>query len=126
MTPVIAPNDFVTLVELEPSDDGNGNNTFIPPSAIVEDLATRGFGHIMVEGGPATARAFLEAGVVDRAILVRASVKFETPMPAMMDESTLKRAGLHVIGTTVMGDDRIEYWTRHNLAWPSENLQMWT
>ena len=79
----------------------------------------------MVEGGPATAKAFLEARVVDRAILVRAPIEFEMPVPAEMDENTLKRAGLQMIGTTEMGGDTVEYWTKNGSPWPAEELRVW-
>ena len=79
----------------------------------------------MVEGGPATARAFLDAGVVDRAILVKAPIKFNIPVPAGMNESTLIRAGLQLIGTGSMGGDTIEYWTRNGLPWPTSQLNQW-
>ena len=122
---VTASNDHVILVGIEPSDNECAGKSFISPSAVVKDLDARGFRHVMVEGGPATARAFLKAGIVDRAILVRAPFKFEKPMPAMMNESTLELAGLQMIGTAVLGGDRIEYWTRNGLAWPDQQLQMW-
>jgi riboflavin biosynthesis pyrimidine reductase len=120
-----APNENVILVGLEPSNDECGCKSFISPATVVKDMNARGFRHIMVEGGPATASAFLKAGVVDRALLVRAPIKFEKPMPAMMDESTLEAAGLHMIGTAVVGGDKIEYWTRHGLDWPNQQIQMW-
>jgi riboflavin-specific deaminase-like protein len=124
-SPVAASNEHVILVGLEPLDNESDGKSFISPSAVVKDLGARGFRHVMVEGGPATARLFLKAGIVDRAILVRAPNKFEKPMPAMMNESTLESAGLQMIGTSVLGGDRIEYWTRNGLAWPKQQLQMW-
>lgn len=80
----------------------------------------------MVEGGPATARAFLQAGVVDRAILVRAPLEFQIPVRALMDEDTMKAAGLNMIGKSEMGGDAVEYWTREGLEWPNPgNLSSW-
>jgi len=118
-----AISDSVTFVGLSPSD--RSDRFSISPSEVVEDLATRGLQHIMVEGGPATARAFLEAHVVDRAILVRAPIEFEIPVPAQMDVNTLKSAGLQMMGTAVMGGDTVEYWTRDGLPWPKSELPMW-
>jgi len=118
-------SDPVTLVGLSQSDFGDGSRSSISPSQVVKDLAARGLKHIMVEGGPATARAFLEARSVDRAIIVRAPIKFEIPEPARMDENTLKSAGLQMIGTAVMGGDNVEYWTRGGLPWPNSELSMW-
>lgn len=124
-SPVVSPNEHVILVGLEPSEGEFDGTSFISPTAVVKDLDDRGFRHIMVEGGPATARAFLKSGVVDRAILVRAPIEFEKPMPAMMNERTLELAGLEMIGTAVFGSDRVEYWTRNGMVWPNEKLQMW-
>ena len=96
------------------------------PSQIIQDLAARGLTHIMVEGGPATARAFLKDRVVDRAILVRAPLEFQIPVPAHIDEDTMKTAGLNMIGATEMGGDVIEYWSRDGLQWPNQsNLSSW-
>ncbi|KAL7543740.1 hypothetical protein ACHAXR_013052 [Thalassiosira sp. AJA248-18] len=118
-----AANDSVTIVGLSPSNQAGRFS--IPPSGVVQDLADRGLQHIMVEGGPATARAFLDARVVDRAILVRAPIEFEIPVPAQMDDNTLKSAGLQMIGNTVMGGDNVEYWTRDGMPWPNSDLPMW-
>lgn len=120
-------SDSVTLVRLRPSDvaDDDGGRSSISPSEVVRDLADRGLHHIMVEGGPATARAFLDAGVVDRAILVRAPIEFEIPVPALIDEHTLRSAGLNMIGTAAMGGDNVEYWTRDGLPWPNAELYLW-
>ena len=121
-------NDSITFVELIQPDNNNidgRRNTLISPTDIVQDLANRGLRHVMVEGGPATARAFLDACVVDRAILVKAPIKFNIPVPAGMNASTLIRAGLQLIGTGSMGGDTIEYWTRNGLPWPTLQLNQW-
>lgn len=117
--------DSVAYVGLRPSDRGSDGSSSLCPLEVVKDLAARGLRHVMVEGGPATARAFLEARAVDRAILVRAPVEFEIPVPALMDEETLKRAGLYMVGTAVMGGDSVEYWTRDGFSWPTSDLPMW-
>lgn len=118
-----ATSDHVTLVELGQSDFGDGSRSSMSPSQVLKDLAARGLKHIMVEGGPATALAFLEARSVDRAIIVRAPIEFEIPVPARIDEHTLKSAGLQLIGTAMMGGDNVEYWTRNGSPWP--NSSMW-
>ncbi|KAL9191495.1 hypothetical protein ACHAXT_001201 [Thalassiosira profunda] len=120
-------SDAVSLVGLSPSSENAADcgRWTLSPSEVIKDLADRGLVHIMVEGGPATARAFLEASAVDRAILVRAPVEFEMPVPAGMDQDTLKCAGLTLIGTSDMGGDTVEYWTRDGLTWPYPELEMW-
>lgn len=119
------PNEHVTLVGMKQSSYADGSRSSISPTQVITDLKRRGLEHIMVEGGPATAQSFLEARAVDRAILVRAPIVFEIPVPAEMDENTLKRAGLQLIGTTTMGDDTVEYYTKDGEPWPSEELSMW-
>lgn len=126
--PSRSSDDCVTFVPLAPSEDAEKNNDILSlsPLQIIQDLSARGLTHIMVEGGPATARAFLHAGVVDRAILVRAPVEFQIPVPAQMDEDTMKATGLNLIGETEMGGDVVEYWTQEGLEWPNpENLSSW-
>eukprot|EP00986_Skeletonema_menzelii_P003445 scaffold1049_cov152-Skeletonema_menzelii.AAC.16 len=120
-------DDCVTFVQLTQSDTEDSNDMLsLSPSQVIQDLSARGLTHIMVEGGPATARAFLHDGVVDRAILVRAPVQFQMPVRALMDEDTMKTAGLNMIGTTEMGGDVVEYWTREGLEWPNpDNLSSW-
>ena len=120
-----SPSDYVTFVGLKPSTYADGSRSSISPSQIIKDLKSRGLKHVMVEGGPATARSFLEARIVDRAILVRAPIEFQIPVSAEMDANTLKRAGLQLIGTEVMGGDNVEYWTQGGLPWPKSELSMW-
>ena len=119
------PSESLTFVEIIQPDNNDGKKSLISPSIILKDLASRGLQHIMVEGGPATAREFLDARVVDRAILVRAPIIFDIPVPAEMDENTLARAGLELIGTTKLGGDTIEYWTINGSPWPNLHFHMW-
>ena len=120
-------SEEVTFVAMASSIDSDKNGKLsLSPSQIIQDLAARGLTHIMVEGGPATARAFLHDRVVDRAILVRAPLEFQIPVPAELDEDTMKTAGLNMIGTTEMGGDVVEYWSRDGLQWPNpSNLSSW-
>ena len=53
---------------------------------ILRALEDRGVRELMVEGGPETARRFLRAGLVDRAIIVTAPVTFEIPVPSGIGE----------------------------------------
>lgn len=117
--------DSVTLVGLNQSSGTELNS--LSPADVINDLSGRGLHHIMVEGGPATARSFLEAGVVDRAILVKAPIQFQVPVPSNMDEDTIKMAGLEKIGSTKLGGDSVEYWSRPGLDWPEDdgNGCMW-
>jgi riboflavin biosynthesis pyrimidine reductase len=79
----------------------------------------------MVEGGPTTARLFLDDNLIDRAILVRAPIQFKTPIPAGFNEEKLKEAGLVLIGNEIMGGDTVEYWVREGMEWPTKDLTSW-
>lgn len=119
-------SESVSFVPMSPLIQEKDGMLSLSPLQIVQDLASRGLTHIMVEGGPTTARAFLHAGVVDRAILIRAPLKFQIPVPAQMDESTMMIAGLNMVGKTEMGCDVVEYWTRDGMQWPNRNnLSSW-
>jgi riboflavin-specific deaminase-like protein len=92
---------------------------------VVQDLKDRGLYEIMVEGGPATARVFLEEKMVDRAILIRAPVDFKEPFPSHMTHKTLQDAGLQFLGSSLCDGDTVEYWSRPNLQWPTDRLEEW-
>mmetsp|Transcript_20740 Transcript_20740/g.61896 ORF Transcript_20740/g.61896 Transcript_20740/m.61896 type:complete len:229 (+) Transcript_20740:318-1004(+) len=77
--------------------------------------ATYGVRHLMVEGGPATARAFLEAELVDRAIIVRAPMAFAQPVPSGLAPAMLRAAGLRFVGRRDVGGDDTHFWTRGGL-----------
>jgi riboflavin-specific deaminase-like protein len=81
--------------------------------------------HVMVEGGPDTARRFLEEGVVDRAILVHAPLCFKEPCPSNLSPSHFEEAGLELVGDDLLGVDRVEFWSRSELPWPANPLSSW-
>ena len=67
----------------------------------------------MVEGGPQTARYFLEAELVDRAIVVRAPVAFaDKPVPSGITAATLRSAGLTFHSRRDVSGDDTHVWTR--------------
>jgi len=100
--------------------------TPLPAKAILEDLTRhQNLSHLMVEGGPATARQFLEEGLVDRAILVYAPMEFKDPAPSNFSHDDFKGAGLLLLGEYSLGVDRVECWSRPGLAWPSDPLEFW-
>lgn len=122
-------SDDVTLVQLKQRcvlEGPEGTHQYaLSPADIIQDLSKRGLNHIMVEGGPATALEFLNAKLIDRAILVRAPVQFKAPIPAKFNEETFEQAGLVMIGTENMGGDSIEYWVRMGMDWPNDELSLW-
>lgn len=91
----------------------------LDPKHIVQDLNSRGIQHIMVEGGPVTALKFLKEGMVDRAIFIRAPLRFIDPVPSRITEELMKDAGLYLIDTRASGDDTVEYWMKEGTtSWP--------
>ncbi len=110
----------LTLVEIPRRKNGN-----ISPKEIIQDLASKQIHHIMVEGGPATAINFLQEGLVDRAIIIRAPVNFIDPVPSGMTNDTLKDAGLVLLEGRQCGDDTVEYWVRVGNSWPTTNVADW-
>ena len=86
---------------------------------VVEALERRfAVRHLMVEGGPFTARAFLQAGLVDRAVIVRAPVTFANPVPSGIAANDLRRAGLVFHSRRDVGGDDTHMWTRGPAAPP--------
>ena len=80
----------------------------------------------MVEGGPATAMSFLLAGMIDRAIVVRAtSVTFENPVPSGLSDEVLLECGLEKLGQYDLDVDVVECWSRPGLPWPVDGLERW-
>lgn len=114
--------DQMTCVGV-PLDEG-----VLDVKAIVEDMqSAQNLKHVMVEGGPAVARAFLKKGLVDRAILVQAmEVEFQDPYPSGMTNDMLLDNGLDYFGQVEGGDgDVLHCWSRSKLSWPREDLKNW-
>jgi riboflavin biosynthesis pyrimidine reductase len=105
-----------------PGSSSNNNGDHLSIKGILEDLANhRNIHHVMVEGGPATARVFLNEQMVDRAIFVYAPMKFQEPIPSHLSQSDMEQAGLEMINESKLGVDRVEYWCRPGLKWPPQS-----
>ena len=103
-----------------------GNDGRLPSKEVWRDLQEeRGVRHLMVEGGPATAKSFLDDGLVDRAIFVYAPIEFKEPAPSGLFKSSFEDAGLELLGEGALGSDRVEYWSRPCLNWPTSELSEW-
>ena len=112
-------NEAITIAPLAEKDGR------LSAKDIVQDLKERGIHNIMVEGGPATARCFLNEKMVDRAILIRAPLNFKTPLPSHITTQTIKDAGLQFLGSSPCDGDTVEYWSRPDLPWPTDKLMDW-
>ena len=83
-----------------------------------------GIGHIMVEGGPETAKQFLMEGMVDRVILVKAPLTFKEPLPSDMSTATFENSGLKFVARDMLGVDTVEYWSKDG-DWPKHPPTSW-
>lgn len=85
--------------------------------AAPEEIATLDrVDHLLVEGGAATAAAFLRAGLVDRLLLYRAPVLIGRGMAALGDIGLSDLAHAHgrwrLADTRLLGKDRMESYQR--------------
>ena len=79
---------------------------------LLEDLAANGMSTLLVEGGAATARHFLEEDLVDRIVLFRGAVVIgEGGLAAPIDEDHMP-AGFRLLREASYGDDRVAEWAR--------------
>ncbi len=70
--------------------------------------------------------AFLNEGIIDRAILIRAPVTFQEPLGSNMSHASLEAAGLQMIHQQRdTHGDIVEYWTKSGFPWPCEEITAW-
>jgi diaminohydroxyphosphoribosylaminopyrimidine deaminase/5-amino-6-(5-phosphoribosylamino)uracil reductase len=92
----------------------SGGWTTLPSPQAIADLPA--VDHLLVEGGAATAAAFLRADLVDRLLLYRAPVIIGSGLPAIGDigltdlSATHGRWRLH--DARGLGEDRLEVYER--------------
>jgi diaminohydroxyphosphoribosylaminopyrimidine deaminase/5-amino-6-(5-phosphoribosylamino)uracil reductase len=79
---------------------------------LLEDLAAKGMSTLLVEGGAATAKYFLDEGLIDRIVLFRGAVVIgEGGLAAPIDEDHMP-AGFRLLREATYGDDRVAEWVR--------------
>jgi len=125
--------NHVTIVN--PTHEYKSNNpsssSALSPNMILENLSIEfDINHVMVEGGPYTAKQFLQSSVVNRAILIRAPIEFVHPEVSGIDADVMSDAGLKLIGTNSdtgddENDDTVEYWCIEEEEWPTDELNDW-
>ena len=115
------------LAQVPLDEQTNPSKPSLDVTAIWKDLQqTWGVEHLMVEGGPATAHSFLQAGLVDRVILVKAKeITFREPVPSGINAKTLEAANLTCLGSFDEEGDTTECWVRLGDAWPTPELTSW-
>jgi riboflavin biosynthesis pyrimidine reductase len=117
----LPPTAMVTSEVTTTTRTSNSSRPRLSPRAVIQHLAQAyHIHHVMVEGGPQTARLFLEEepNLVDRAILVFAPFCFKLPLASNMDRATFQDAGLELVYESQQGVDRVEHWSRRTLPWP--------
>ena len=62
--------------------------------------------------------------LVDRAIRIRAPIRFRQPIPSGITHEILISAGLVLLGTRLCEVDAVEYWSKDGNPWPS-SLEAW-
>lgn len=79
---------------------------------LLEDLAAKGMSTLLVEGGAATAKYFLDEELVDRIVLFRGAIVIGTGgLAAPIDEHHMP-AGFRLLREAIYGDDRVAEWAR--------------
>ena len=117
---------LVYLPSAEDPPEGSRPGRYFSPQAVVENLKSNfQVQHLMIEGGPQTALNFLQENLVDRAIIVRAPIRFEEPYPSGITSQTLQDTGLELIGTRSNGIDTIDFWARPGQSWPTDSIEDW-
>ena len=76
---------------------------------------------VLVEGGPETARRFLDSGLIDRAIIIQSNAEFKQPLQLDITDEDFTNNGLVNIGQKNWGEDVVEFWSRKELEWPNQN-----
>ena len=85
-------------------------------AAVLKELAARGITRVMVEGGPMAAAAFVSAGLLDAAVLLRSRMNIGPEgvdaLEGLPLESLTKSNDLRRVGSEQAGADTLEYFER--------------
>jgi diaminohydroxyphosphoribosylaminopyrimidine deaminase/5-amino-6-(5-phosphoribosylamino)uracil reductase len=79
---------------------------------LMEDLAALGIAAVLVEGGAATAKAFLEDDLVDRIVLFQGAGEIGADGVASPIDAGHIPAGFHKAQEMRFGDDSYAEWVR--------------
>ena len=105
------PGSAIEVVPVARSAAGKG----LDLSQVLQVLAGRGITRLLVEGGPTVAGAFIDAGLADECVIMRAprAVGIERGQPAFGNdgwESIVNDAGWQHLSTAVAGHDTIDVY----------------
>lgn len=79
---------------------------------LLDQLGDQEIQRLLVEGGPTTVHRFLQAGLVDEALIVRSTVEHAEPVPSGLDAEALRAAGLEQHDHITWGEERVDVWLR--------------
>ena len=79
---------------------------------LLDQLGDQEIQRLLVEGGPTTVHRFLQAGLVDEALIVRSMVEHAEPVPSGLDDEALRAAGLEQHDHITWGEERVDVWLR--------------
>ena len=108
-------SNTVQLVAVPTRKDASTVSSSLSPSArtldfgaVVDDMRTnQNINQIMTEDGPATARASLSAGLVDRAVVAVAPMTFIEQYHSGISSAVLENAGLSLLGSYHRSEKRL-------------------
>ena len=99
-------NAGATVIATETFDGG------VALPELLEDLAAKGVSTLLVEGGAATARHFLDEGLVDRIVLFRGAIVIGDGGIAAPIDADHMPSGFRLLRESAYGDDRVAEWVR--------------
>jgi diaminohydroxyphosphoribosylaminopyrimidine deaminase / 5-amino-6-(5-phosphoribosylamino)uracil reductase len=88
---------------------------------VLDILGDKGCQEVLLEGGPTTAKLFLESKMIDRVITIHADVDFDEGVPLGISDAEYSDAGLELVGGFDWGGDDVSYWSRRGLSWPGDD-----
>ena len=97
------------------------NQAGIELETLLDMLGDRGVQEVLIEGGAKVWKSFIDAGLVDRVVLIQAAVTLGEGLAAGIDSTLLEQAGLTLDRSFECGGDNIEAWSIPGLGWPSAN-----
>ena len=127
LPPSISSTTTATTTQENGEASLSSSSFMLSPRDVCDHLSNHyNIHHVMVEGGPQTARVFLQqdsgkGGLVDRVILVFAPFCFKQPRESNMTRETFENAGLELVYEGKLGVDRVEHWSKPGIVWPMKN-----
>ena len=112
---VIDPNDRIpkdSILLNDGEETLHVTETFRGLTPLLNQLGDREVQRLLVEGGPTTIHAFLEAGLVDEFFLVLSTVEHAEPVDAGINAELLSNAGLLRFDDKKWGDEIVQHWSR--------------